>query len=485
MYVPGLRISGVGQRVRHNLIHTGPHQAMSFSGNDHLIELNEMHSLCYESNDAGAIYSGRNWTMRGTVIRHNYMHHVNGREGHGAVGVYLDDMYCGTEISGNVFYRVIRAAFIGGGRDNSIENNVFVECPRAIHIDARALGWASGSVDTTMTTRLKEMPYESNLWRERYPDLPGILDDEPAAPKGNVIARNIVLGQYRWNDVTGKAAEYQDLEQPLVVEDADWFDPDGPNLQLPDRVSYPDGWEPIPMDQIGLYEHEARPQWPVEHEVKDSVRYYWREVQEASLKPQAPPRPRPTITAQRREKPATIDGRLARGEWPAKQALMVHEGIRGGETEPPTRAWVQHDGEHLLVAFENRVDPDKPLRPGDTWGSDDAVEIALQAPDGPIVVLRGFPSGHFESSPEAGAPTEAVERAARGIEYAAQVPGKSRWTCEWRIPLASLGIEADPELKLGFNLSVRKSAAPLWQMLHGTEAHTWDVHRAAVLRFGE
>ena len=88
---PAVSLDGVGNRVAHNLIDNAPHQAISFGGNDHLIELNEIHSVCYESNDAGAIYSGRNWTMRGTVIRHNYFHHINGFEGRGCVGVYLDD----------------------------------------------------------------------------------------------------------------------------------------------------------------------------------------------------------------------------------------------------------------------------------------------------------------------------------------------------------------------------------------------------------
>ncbi|MGC9316895.1 MAG: right-handed parallel beta-helix repeat-containing protein, partial [Armatimonadota bacterium] len=54
MYVPGVSVHGVGNRVAHNLIHTAPHQAISFGGNDHVIELNEFHSVCYESNDAGA-----------------------------------------------------------------------------------------------------------------------------------------------------------------------------------------------------------------------------------------------------------------------------------------------------------------------------------------------------------------------------------------------------------------------------------------------
>jgi hypothetical protein len=127
VYQPGITLQGVGNRASHNLIHNAPHMGMGFGGNDHLIEFNEIHSVCYESNDAGAIYTGRNWTMRGTIIRHNYLHHINGFEDRGCVGVYLDDMFCGTEISGNLFYRVTRAAFIGGGRDCVVSHNLFVD----------------------------------------------------------------------------------------------------------------------------------------------------------------------------------------------------------------------------------------------------------------------------------------------------------------------------------------------------------------------
>ena len=114
MYKAAVHLGGVGNRAAHNLIHDAPHMAIGFSGNDHLIEFNEIHDVCRESNDAGAIYAGRDWTMRGTKIRHNYLHDIRGFEGRGCVGVYLDDMFCGTEIYGNVFYRVTRAVFIGG-----------------------------------------------------------------------------------------------------------------------------------------------------------------------------------------------------------------------------------------------------------------------------------------------------------------------------------------------------------------------------------
>ncbi|MCP4452631.1 MAG: right-handed parallel beta-helix repeat-containing protein, partial [Planctomycetes bacterium] len=69
-YRPGVSVSGVGHCVRHNVIHDGPHNAIQLGGNDHLIEFNEIHHVCFETGDVGAFYMGRDWTARGTVIRH-------------------------------------------------------------------------------------------------------------------------------------------------------------------------------------------------------------------------------------------------------------------------------------------------------------------------------------------------------------------------------------------------------------------------------
>ena len=111
--------------------------------------------MALETHDVGAFYLGRNYTERGNVVRYNYFHHL-GREGVKAEdlvqAVYLDDCASGTLVYGNVFYRAGRAAMIGGGRDNTIENNIFVECTPSVHVDARGLGWAS-SGSTARTTR--------------------------------------------------------------------------------------------------------------------------------------------------------------------------------------------------------------------------------------------------------------------------------------------------------------------------------------------
>jgi hypothetical protein len=254
MYSAGISLGGVGQRVAHNLIHSAPHIAISFGGNDHLMELNEIHDVCRESNDAGAIYSGRDWTMRGTVIRHNFMHHVTGFENRGCVGVYLDDMFCGTEVTGNVFYKVTRAAFIGGGRDVLVANNVFVDCDPALHVDARAMGWAAYCVDTTMKERLLEMPYKQPPWSTRYPKLVNILDDEPAAPKGNVITLNVCSGG-RWDGMHAPARPFVTLKDNLMEDSPGFVDAAKMNFQLrDDSVVYKKlpGFQKIPFEEIGL-----------------------------------------------------------------------------------------------------------------------------------------------------------------------------------------------------------------------------------------
>ncbi len=262
MYTPAISLSGVGNRAVHNLIHDAPHMAVMFSGNDHAIEFNEIHHVCLESNDAGAIYSGRDWTMRGTAIRHNYLHHIVGFQGKGCVGVYLDDMFSGTEIYGNLFYQVTRAAFVGGGRDCTIENNIFVDCYRALHIDARAMGWASDHVATTMTDRLKAMPYTSELWQQRYPKLVGILADEPAAPKGNLVVRNLSVGG-RWDDVTKRAKPYVKFTDNHVDQDGIHMEtlPETSRLQA-DAAAHVPGFKPIPIEKIGLYKDKYRSELP-------------------------------------------------------------------------------------------------------------------------------------------------------------------------------------------------------------------------------
>jgi hypothetical protein len=271
MYQAAISINGVGQRVAHNLIHHAPHMAIQFGGNEHVIELNEIHDVCFESNDAGAMYSGRNWTMRGNMIRHNYLHHVTGFENRGCVGVYLDDMFASASIFGNVFYKVTMAAFIGGGRDNTVENNIFVDCDPALHVDARALGWAAYHADEWIKEgqekgTITEIAYDKPPYSERYPQLVNILQDEPKAPKGNLIARNICWGG-KWDHVEDQARPYLKFEDNLIQEDPHFLDAEHFDFRLKaDSPAFKLGFKPIPVEKIGVYQDERRAAWPVAHD---------------------------------------------------------------------------------------------------------------------------------------------------------------------------------------------------------------------------
>ena|GEM_PF-1869595 len=138
VYRAGIKLEGVGNVARHNLIHHAPHQAIGFAGNDHVMEFNEIHNVCEESNDAGAIYAWCDWAARGNIFRFNHVHHCYGHNERSCAGIYLDDNWSACHIHGNVFHDVPKAVMLGGGRDHIVENNLFVNCKPPMHIDAVA-----------------------------------------------------------------------------------------------------------------------------------------------------------------------------------------------------------------------------------------------------------------------------------------------------------------------------------------------------------
>ncbi len=270
-YMPAIELTGVGNRADHNLVHDAPHWAISFLGNENVMEFNEIHDVCRETGDVGVFYTGRDWTVRGNVIRYNFIHHVSGPGLFGAQGVYLDDCASGTTVFGNVIYKTSRAMLIGGGRDNVIENNLMLDCKDSIHFDNRGLNWMHDHVDPggIMPQRLAAMPYRQPPWSERYPQLLTLLDDQPAAPKGNVIRLNVIdrCGpMYLADEVVkfGKIGDNLVTDEDVGFQDAGAMDfrlrDDSPVLkQLP-------AFQRIPFEQIGLQVDEYRASVPARSE---------------------------------------------------------------------------------------------------------------------------------------------------------------------------------------------------------------------------
>ena len=260
-YTPGVDLHGVGHRVAHNHLHDAPHTAVLLHGNDHVIELNEIDHVCTQTGDAGAFYMGRDWTERGNAVRHNFFHDLGifGYGHHGVRAVYLDDCASGTTIFGNVFLRCTRAVLIGGGRDNRVENNLFVHCEPAVQLDARGRclteQWRN-MVYGTMRPRLDEMRHREPPYADRYPQLADLDAVYQAGggfePTGNVIVNNLCYGG-RWlltlRDVDPRLLPDDDN---LIGVDPGFADEPNDDLRLPTgSPAYEAGMQSIPFDRIG------------------------------------------------------------------------------------------------------------------------------------------------------------------------------------------------------------------------------------------
>jgi Right handed beta helix region len=257
-YRPAVNLFGVGNIASHNLIHSAPHSAIIFSGNNHTISFNEIYDAGNEGHDIGIIYSGTSWTQRGNLIEYNYLHDIPSG---GVAGVYLDWNLSGETVFGNIFCNIsggYAAVLVAGGRDNILKNNVFVRSNPTFRFLDRSL-----SDQTALLAELNTMPYTNGLWSAAYPTLPNILSDSPMAPFGNVIAYNVSSGTASGN--------FGALSSPHLARNdriQEWAD-QSPNFVHaseiaagcpaathwvldPNSSAFSNGFVAIPINQIGI-----------------------------------------------------------------------------------------------------------------------------------------------------------------------------------------------------------------------------------------
>jgi hypothetical protein len=257
----------VGHRIAHNLIHDLPHCGILFWGNDITIENNEIYAVCLETGDAGAIYTGRDYTFRGNVIRRNFVHHTGG-VGMGSMAIYMDDCVSGTDIRENLFWDVNRAVFLGGGRDFHVENNVFVNCRPAVELDSR--GTSEHPVWRKMVTGFMKEQYDKMRpleppFSDRYPEIAevepyfGGANGVPA--EGNVVVHNVCVGD--WARFEEAAEPLVEIHDNFVEGDPHFVDPDFGDFSIaPDSPAFAVGFQRIPVEEIGLLRNEDRTSLP-------------------------------------------------------------------------------------------------------------------------------------------------------------------------------------------------------------------------------
>ena len=199
-YAPAFGVNGCGITLRANVMHDAPHSAVLYGGNDHLFEYNNVYRVLLETGDAGAYYTGRDWTTQGNMLRFNYTHDL-GAEGEMAntMGFYFDDCDCGDEVYGNVFHNVSRGIMVGGGREHPIRNNIFSCCLVGMSIDCRGMTWKHwnsaehGGSSWLLEDKAKAFDYTNGVWAARYPRLADIMRDHPREPLYNPVENNIFI----------------------------------------------------------------------------------------------------------------------------------------------------------------------------------------------------------------------------------------------------------------------------------------------------
>ena len=284
-YCAAVEMQGCGLAARHNTIHEGPHVAILLRNPSRESEVswNEIHSVCQESGEMGAVYAGCDWALCGNRVEANWLHDIytsGGRERNQPNrAVMIDDGGAGFTISSNWFVRVTEGVSLSA-IGNAVENNVFIDCARPI---TTWQAWKSPEIAKSKETnrnlldRLAEISVHDEPWKSRYPYL-GLIDDAVKSGRVRDPATRSVIRRNVWANAKGDfilfycGGVYDGLYSPAawIVED---------NVEAGNSDPERFGQMP-PLYRIGVQNSSDRATWPVLHSVsfkggKLDVPYYW------------------------------------------------------------------------------------------------------------------------------------------------------------------------------------------------------------------
>ena len=271
-YHPAIRLYGCGIRAIRNTIHDGPHTAVLMGGRENDVSFNEIHSVCIESGEMGAVYAGRDWTLAGNQVNANYFHDIYNPRSQRNRAIMLDDGCAGFTMTSNRIVRVaegISLSAIG----NVIANNVFIDSYPPISCWQK---WTKPDEYTNprythkqLPEILAKIPVHEEPWKTRYPYL-GMIDDAMRTgklrhPDSRTVIRANYISQCSTNWCAYSFEKYactpdawriesnyvSTQENPLTLEEAEkkGF------AKLP------------PLSDIGVYPSEERLTWPISHPV--------------------------------------------------------------------------------------------------------------------------------------------------------------------------------------------------------------------------
>lgn len=191
-------ITSDGVTVDGCTIHDSPAHGITATGSEIVVKNNEVYNVVNYMSDAGAIYFNAGYGHVGNKVINNYLHDIKGgyKGGGDVFPIYMDDMTGFAEVSGNLIMDSDNAGQFGGGRENVVKNNVFVNLNMGFKYDGRGIlrpkngfHWApmtssvGGTLENgfygTLVRMINEGVFdeENNVFYTRYPQMKLLVGD--------------------------------------------------------------------------------------------------------------------------------------------------------------------------------------------------------------------------------------------------------------------------------------------------------------------
>lgn len=171
---PGVEFGGIGNFVKNNVIHDSMSQGVLVYDFDNVVENNEIYNVVRNIYDGGAIYSG-GFGFMGIEIKNNYIHDIfkSYRGWGGVYGIYADNAASGITLENNI---VTQKSLYGGGRNNTIRNNIFID--GTVEYDTRALlgNWYRKYINLQPQVTRKS-GFDEETWYAEHPELKEMTED--------------------------------------------------------------------------------------------------------------------------------------------------------------------------------------------------------------------------------------------------------------------------------------------------------------------
>lgn len=307
----GVKIEGIGLRVSHNLIHDITRSGIFGGGNDCIVEYNHLRHDNLMTEDTAGYYNGGNWHNRGQIVRYNFVHDSLGYGRRGGKwimpfftwGIYFDDDESGTHAYGNIVARVALGGFhIHAGRDNTVDNNIIVDCllqqfqmsghdlvrngwlierkraefAKFQHLPAYAKYPEVPKLDPQTAWQMVGNQFHHNIVSYRAPEAKlyqrgGDLFEKQNPADYNLVwhhGQPITIGQSGPKDVK-KVQSWDEwrargFDEHSLVADPQFVDAAHDDYRLkPDSPAWKLGFKPIPVEKIGPYADALRASWPI------------------------------------------------------------------------------------------------------------------------------------------------------------------------------------------------------------------------------